>query len=81
MDWEIDGRLGEDWFFASRLEERTEAARPEKLVVFAIEAQGIWHDAFRALYRPMQTMNEGILKKVSESWRTSVKSSASAFGD
>ena len=81
MVWEIDGSLGEDWFFASWLEERTEAARPEELVVFAIEAQSIWRDAFRALYRPMQTMKEGILKKVSELWRTSTKSSASVFGD
>jgi hypothetical protein len=67
MEWKIDGCLGEDGFFALWLEERTEATRPEKLMVFAIDMQGIWHDVFCALYRPMQTMKEGILKKVSKS--------------
>ena len=81
MDWEIDGCLGKDGFFASQLEEQTEAARPEKLVVFVIDVQNVWHDTFCALYRPMQTMKQGILKKVSKSWRTSTKLSVSAFGD
>ena len=81
MDWKIDGRLGEDRFFTLRLKERTEAARPEELVVFAIDVQGVWRDMFCALYRPMQTMKQGILKKVSKSWHTSTKSLVSAFGE
>ena len=81
VDWEIDGHLGEDRFFALWLEEWTEAARPKELVVFVIDVQGVWRDMFHALYRPMQTMKQGILKKVSKSWHTSTKLSVSAFGD
>ena len=80
VEWEIDGHLGEAGFFAQRPEERTEAARPKELVVFAIGAQFVWRDTFRALYRP-KTMKNGILQKVNESWRTSARSSAPAFGD
>ena len=41
---------------AERLEQWTEAARPEELVVFTIDMQCVWCYTYRAMHRPMQTI-------------------------
>jgi hypothetical protein len=56
MKGQVDSRLGVVGFLAQWPEQWTEAARPEELVVLAIDAQRIWCYAFCAVHGPMQTI-------------------------
>ena len=56
MNRQIDSRLNVVCFLAQRMEQWTEAARSEKLVVPAIDMQCIRWDAFFSVHGPIQTI-------------------------
>ena len=56
MNRQIDSCLNVVWFLAQRMEQWTEAARSEKLVVPAIDMQCIQWDAFFSMHGPIQTI-------------------------